>query len=158
MANDKKIQAAKKLRKALQIALSAVELEPDDVAELSGVWDSFDPTQKYKKGMIVESNGVAYICLKTVKSGADPATDAEHWARVGSSTGTEGGGETTEPTDPDAGEGGGTETPTVPEYDPEQTYNKGDEVMFGGVKYTCNKNNVTGVEPGSDSKSWIQAE
>lgn len=143
MANDKKIQAAKKLRKALQIALSAVELEPDDVAELSGVWDSFDPTQKYKKGMIVESNGVAYICLKTVKSGAAPSTDPTHWARVESSTGTE---------------GGGTETPTVPEYDPEQTYRKGDEVMFGGVKYTCNKNNVTGVEPGSDSKSWIQAE
>ena len=140
---DERINAAKKLRKALQIALSAVELEPGDVADLAGVFDPFDPTQKYKKGEIATENGVAYVCTKTVKSGALPSTDPGHWQLV--PTGTEEGGE------------GETPEPTIPEYDPEATYNKGDAVSFGGVTWTCNKNNVTGVEPGSDGKSWVQA-
>ena len=140
-SKDERIQAAKKLRKALQIALSAVELEPEDVADLAGVFDPFDPTQKYKKGEICVYGGKAYICLKTTKRGSTPDKDAQHWALFG--------GAATGPTDP--------EEPTEPSgdtYDPEKTYHKGDTCVYGGVTYVCQKNNVVGVTPGSDGKIW----
>ena len=135
---DERINAAKKLRKALQIALSAVELEPEDVADLAGVFDPFDPTQKYKKGEICTYGGKTYVCLKTVKRGITPDKDAQHWALFG--------GAATGPTDP--------EEPSADTYDPEKTYNKGDTCVYGGVTYVCQKNNVTGVTPGSDGKTW----
>ena len=137
-SKDERIQAAKKLRKALQIALSAVELEPEDVADLAGVFDPFDPTQKYKKGEICVYGGKAYVCLKTTKRGSTPDKDATHWAPFGSAE--------TGPTDP--------EEPGADTYDPEKTYHKGDTCVHGGVTYVCQKNNVTGVEPGSDGKIW----
>lgn len=131
---DERIQAAKKLRKALQIALSAVELEPDDVADLAGVFDDFDPSQKYKKGEIAVDGGVAYVCLKTVKSGARPSTDPDHWAKV---------------------DGSATDVPT---WDAETAYNKGDRVHYPdaeGTVYVSQKNNNTGIEPGTDDKYWL---
>lgn len=133
---DERIQAAKKLRKALQIALSAVELEPGDVTDLAGVFDPFDPEAKYKKGEICTYGGKTYVCLKTTKRGSTPDKDATHWALFG--------GAATGPTDP------GSDT-----YDPEKKYNKGDTCVYGGVTYTCQKNNVIGVTPGSDGKIWI---
>ena len=42
-SKDERIQAAKKLRKALQIALSNVQLDEDDVEEIGSVFDPFDP-------------------------------------------------------------------------------------------------------------------
>lgn len=138
---DERINAAKKLRKALQIALSAVELEQEDVADLAGVFDPFDPAAKYKKGEICTYGGKTYVCLKTTKRGSTPDKDSTHWALFGSAA--------TGPTDP--------EEPSGDTYDPEKTYHKGDTCVYGGVTWTCNKNNVTGVEPGSDGKSWVQA-
>lgn len=138
-SKDERIQAAKKLRKALQIALSAVELESDDVADLAGVWDDFDPSAKYKKGEIVEYEGKTYICLKTTKRGSTPDKDARHWALFG--------GAATGPTDP--------EEPSGDTYDPEKAYHKGDTCVYGGVTYVCNKNNVVGVTPGTNDKYWI---
>ena len=137
-SRDERIRAAKKLRKALQIALSAVELEPEDVADLAGVFDPFDPTQKYKKGEICVYGGKTYVCLKTTKRGSTPDKDSAHWALFG--------GAATGPTDP--------EEPSGDTYDPEATYNKGDTVVYGGVTYECLKNNVTGVQPDSDAKRW----
>lgn len=142
MAKDR-IAEAKKLRKALQICMSAVELDEEDVEELgSALIDEFDPNEKYKKGMLCSFSGVTYICLKTTKRGDTPDKDAEHWAVFGASI--------TEPEEP---EQGGSE-PSVPEYDPEATYNKGDTCTFGGVTYECQKNNVQGVQPDSDAKRW----
>ena len=141
-SKDERIQAAKKLRKALQIALSAVELEPEDVADLAGVFDPFDPTQKYKKGEICTYGGKTYVCLKTTKRGSTPDKDAQHWALFG--------GAETGPTDPE-----GPTEPSGDTYDPEATYNKGDTCVYGGVTYTCQKNNVVGVTPGTDGKYWI---
>ena len=159
MANDKHIQAAKKFRKALQVCLSTVELTEEDVADLEGVFDEFDPDQKYKKGEICIYNGANYICLKTTKKGTSltPDKDAEHWKLLGTSTPSTGGegegGETTDPgTEPEQPE------PTGDTYDPEATYNKGDTVIFNGVTYECGKNNVQGVEPGTDAKSWTVVE
>lgn len=133
-SKDERIQAAKKLRKALQIALSAVELEPGDVADLAGVWDDFDPSAKYKKGEVAIDGGVAYVCLKTVKSGAKPSTDPGHWAKVD--------GPTTE----------------VPTWDAETAYSKGDHVRYpdaGGMVYVSQKNNNIGIQPGTNEKYWI---
>ena len=132
-SKDERIQAAKKLRKALQIALSAVELEPGDVADLAGVWDDFDPSAKYKKGEVAIDGGVAYVCLKTVKSGAKPSTDPDHWARVD--------GPTTE----------------VPTWDADTAYNKGDHVRYPGADgtvYVSQKNNNVGIQPGTNDKYW----
>lgn len=160
MADNKKVQAAKKLRKALQIALSQVDLDGEDVADLVGVFDPFDPTMKYKKGMIVTVGGVAYICIKTVKSGVSPASDPDHWQLVpGASTDPGDGGEggETETPDPDPGTDPDPEEPEVPEYDPETSYNKGDQVTHNGQTWTCQKNNVQGIEPGTDDKYWAQA-
>ena len=137
-SKDERIQAAKKLRKALQIALSNVQLDEDDVEEIGGVFDQFDPYAKYKKGEICTYGGKTYICLKTTKRGSTPDKDAQHWALFG--------GAATGPTDP--------EEPSADTYDPEKTYHKGDTCVYGGVTWTCNKNNVTGVEPGSDGKIW----
>ena len=146
-SKGERIQAAKKLRKALQIALSAVELEPGDVAELgSAIFDPFDPSAKYKKGEICTYNGKSYICLKTVKRGTTPDQDSEHWSEFGTTE--------TEPTDPGT-EPEGPEEPTDDTYDPEKTYNKGDTVVYGGVTYVCQKNNVVGVTPGTNDKFWI---
>lgn len=135
MANEKRMQAARKLRKALQIALSAVELDQDDIDEIGGVFDPFDVEAKYKKGEVCTFGGATYICLKTVKRGQTPDVDTEHWAVFGAST--------TEP-----------EEPMGDTYDPEATYNKGDTCTFGGVTYECQKNNVQGVQPDSDAKCW----
>ena len=138
-SKDERIQAAKKLRKALQIALSAVELEPEDVADLAGVFDQFDPYAKYQKGGICTYGGKTYVCLKTTKRGSTPDKDATHWAPFGSAA--------TGPTDP--------EEPSGDTYDPEKTYHKGDTCVYGGVTYTCQKNNVVGVTPGTNDKCWI---
>ena len=138
-SKDERIQAAKKLRKALQIALSAVELEPGDVEEIGSVFDPFDPYAKYKKGEICTYGGKTYICLKTTKRGSTPDKDAQHWALFG--------GAETGPTDP--------EGPSGDTYDPEKTYHKGDTCVYGGVTYVCQKNNVVGVTPGTDDKYWI---
>ena len=138
-SKDERIQAAKKLRKALQIALSAVELEPGDVEEIGSVFDPFDPYAKYKKGEICTYAGKTYICLKTTKRGSTPDKDAQHWALFG--------GAETGPTDP--------EGPSGDTYDPEKTYHKGDTCVYGGVTYVCQKNNVVGVTPGTDDKYWI---
>ena len=137
-SKDERIQAAKKLRKALQIALSNVQLDEDDVEEIGSVFDQFDPYAKYKKGEICTYGGKTYVCLKTTKRGSTPDKDATHWALFGSAE--------TGPTDP--------EEPGGDTYDPEATYNKGDTCVHGGVTWTCNKNNVTGVEPGSNGKIW----
>ena len=136
---DERIQAAKKLRKALQIALSNVQLDEDDVEEIGSVFDPFDPYAKYKKGEICTYGGKTYICLKTTKRGSTPDKDAQHWALFGSAE--------TGPTDP--------EGPSGDTYDPEKTYNKGDTCVYDGVTWTCNKNNVTGVTPGTDGKYWV---
>ena len=145
MANDKRMQAARKLRKALQIALSAVELDQDDIDEIGGVFDPFDVEAKYKKGMLCSFSGVTYICLKTTKRGPNPDADPDHWAVFGAST-----TEPEEPTDP----GTEPEEPAGDTYDPEATYNKGDTVVHNGATYTCDKNNVRGIEPGTDDKCW----
>ena len=137
-SKDERIQAAKKLRKALQIALSNVQLDEDDVEEIGIVFDSFDPSAKYKKGEICTYGGKTYICLKTTKRGSTPDKDAEHWALFG--------GAATDPTDP--------EEPSADTYDPEKTYSKGDTCVYGGVTYVCQKNNVVGVTPGSNGKIW----
>ena len=137
-SKDERIQAAKKLRKALQIALSSVQLDEDDVEEIGSVFDPFDPYAKYKKGEICTYGGKTYICLKTTKRGSTPDKDATHWALFGSAA--------TGPTDP--------EKPSGDTYDPEATYNKGDTCVYGGVTYTCQKNNVVGVTPGTDGKYW----
>ena len=137
-SKDERIQAAKKLRKALQIALSNVQLDEDDVEEIGSVFDPFDPYAKYKKGEICTYGGKAYICLKTTKRGSTPDKDAQHWALFG--------GAATGPTEP--------EGPSGDTYDPEKTYRKGDTCVYGGVTYTCQKNNVVGVTPGSDGKTW----
>ena len=137
MAKDR-IQEAKKLRKALQIALSNVQLDEDDVEAIGSVWDAFDPAAKYKKGEICTYDGKTYVCLKTTKRGSTPDKDATHWALFG--------GAATGPTDP--------EEPSTDTYDPEKTYHKGDTCVYGGVTYVCQKNNVTGVTPGSDGKTW----
>lgn len=145
MAKDR-IAEAKKLRKALQICMSAVELDEEDVEELgSALIDEFDPNEKYKKGMLCSSSGVTYICLKTTKRGPNPDADPDHWAAFGAST-----TEPEEPTDP----GTEPEEPAGDTYDPEATYNKGDTVVHNGVTYTCDKNNVRGIEPGTDDKCW----
>lgn len=147
MAKDR-VTEAKKLRKALQIALSAVELDEEEVAELGGVFDPFDPDAKYKKGEICTFDGKNYICLKTTKRGETPDKDAEHWAIFGTSA--------TEPEEPDQGgeQGGAEPEPSVPEYDPDATYNKGDRCILDGTTYECQKNNVQGIAPGSDDKRW----
>ena len=137
-SRDERIQAAKKLRKALQIALSSVQLDEDDVEEIGSVFDPFDPSAKYKKGEICTYGGKTYVCLKTTKRGSTPDKDSTHWALFG--------GAETGPTDP--------EEPSGDTYDPEATYNKGDTVVYGGVTYECLKNNVTGVQPDSDAKRW----
>lgn len=131
--SDKYTQAAKKLRRALQVALSVVELDPDDVSELDILWDAFDPEQKYKKGMVAMDGGTAYICIKTVKSGTLPSQDPGHWQQVLS----------------------GGDQPTVPEYDPDATYHKGDRVSWNGSTWVCQKNNVQGIEPGTNGKCWV---
>ena len=138
-SKDERIQAAKKLRKALQIALSNVQLDEDDVEEIVGVFDPFDPEAKYKKGEICTYGGKTYVCLKTTKRGSTPDKDARHWALFG--------GAATGPTDP--------EEPSGDTYDPERTYHKWDTCVDGGVTYTGQKNNVVGVTPGSDGKTWI---
>ena len=138
MANDR-IQEAKKLRKAVQIALSNVTLDADDVADLQVIFDPFDPEEKYKKGEICTYGGKTYICLKTTKRGSTPDKDATHWALFGRAE--------TGPTDP--------EEPSADTYDPERKYNKGDTCVYGGVTYTCQKNNVVGVTPGTNDKYWI---
>ena len=149
MAKDR-ISEAKKLRKALQICMSAVELDEEDVEELgSALIDEFDPNEKYKKGMLCSFSGVTYICLKTTKRGETPDKDAEHWAVFGAAT--------TEPEEPEQGGGehGGSEPePSVPEYDPDATYNKGDRCSLDGTTYECQKNNVRGIAPGSNDKYW----
>lgn len=145
MAKDR-IAEAKKLRKALQICMSAVELDEEDVEELgSALIDEFDPNEKYKKGMLCSFSGVTYICLKTTKRGTNPDADPDHWAAFGAST-----TEPEEPTDP----GTEPEEPAGDTYDPEATYNKGDTVVHNGVTYTCDKNNVRGIEPGTNDKCW----
>lgn len=145
MAKDR-IAEAKKLRKALQICMSAVELDEEDVAEIgSALIDEFDPGEKYKKGMLCSFSGVTYICMKTTKRGPNPDADTDHWAVFGAST-----TEPEEPTDP----GTEPEEPAGDTYDPEATYNKGDTCTFGGVTYECQKNNVQGVQPDSDTKYW----
>lgn len=138
-SKDERIQAAKKLRKALQIALSNVQLDEDDVDEIGSVFDQFDPGAKYKKGEICTYGGKTYICLKTTKRGSTPDKDARHWALFGSAA--------TGPTDP--------EEPSGDTYDPEKKYNKGDTCVYGGVTWTCNKNNVVGIQPGTNDKYWI---
>ena len=140
-SRDERIQAAKKLRKALQIALSNVQLDEDDVEEIGSVFDQFDPAAKYKKGEICTYGGKTYICLKTTKRGRTPDKDAQHWALFG--------GAATGPTDPE-----GPTEPSGDTYDPEKTYHKGDTCVYGGVTYVCQKNNVVGVTPGSDGKVW----
>ena len=97
----------------------------------------------------MSATGTEVVTLKRVADSignmptADPtpSTDPDHWQLV--PTGTEEGG------------GGETPEPTIPEYDPKATYNKGDTCVYGGVTYVCQKNNVTGVTPGSDGKTWI---
>lgn len=126
-------EAARKLRRAIQIALSAVELDEDDVTDMSSIFDEFDPSDKYKKGQVAMSGGSAYRCIKTTKGGDDPAEDHEHWEPVGGSS--------------DTGQ-------QADEYDPSKTYNKGDECSHNGIRYSCLKNNVTGVEPGTDGRCW----
>ena len=60
----------------------------------------------------------------------------------------------------------GTYQPSEPEGDPEwpewvrptskdEYYRKGDKVTFEGVRYVCNKNNVT-ASPAENPKSWIR--
>lgn len=60
----------------------------------------------------------------------------------------------------------GTYQPSEPEGDPEwpewvrptskdTQYHKGDKVTFEGVRYVCNKNNVT-ASPAENPKSWIR--
>lgn len=145
MAKDR-IAEAKKLRKALQICMSAVELDEEDVEELgSALIDEFDPNEKYKKGMLCSFSGVTYICLKTTKRGPNPDAGPDHWAAFGAST-----TEPEEPTDPVTD----PEEPAGDTYDPEATYNKGDTVVHNGATYTCDKNNVRGIEPGTDDKCW----
>lgn len=138
-SKDERIQAAKKLRKALQIALSNVQLDEDDVEEIGSVFDAFDPDAKYKKGEICTYGGKTYICLKTTKRGSTPDKDATHWALFG--------GAATGPTDP--------EEPSGDTYDPEKKYNKGDTCVYGGTVYVSQKNNNVGIQPGTNDKYWI---
>ena len=70
-SRDERIQAAKKLRKALQIALSSVQLDESDVEEIGSMFDPFDPAAKYKKGEICTYGGKTYVCLKTTKRGGN---------------------------------------------------------------------------------------
>lgn len=131
------------MRQAMQLAISSSDLAPEDYAGFADLYDAFDPEVKYKRGRMVTYEGGVYRCIKNNAStvGTAPDADPDHWERV----------------DVAAGGEGETPEPTIPEYDPEATYNKGDAVSFGGVTWTCNKNNVTGVEPGSDGKIWVQA-
>ena len=137
-SKDERIQAAKKLRKALQIALSNVQLDEDDVEEIGSVFDPFDSGAKYKKGRMVTYEGGVYRCIKNNAStiGTTPDVDSEHWERV------------------DVTADG------VEVWGPEKSYGKGDRVHYpteADPVYVSQKNNNV-VEPGTDEKYWSKEE
>ena len=145
-----RVQEAKKLRKAVQIALSGVSLDADDVADLQEIFDPFNPEEKYKKGEIATFNGKNYICTKTVKpskEGKTPDQDAEHWQLLTSAV--------TEPEQPDTGDEGDVPWDDIPVWTQpidEKTYRKGDEVHYpdaSGPVYVSNVNKNTSV-PGEN--------
>lgn len=145
MANDR-VQAAKKLRKAIQIALSNVDLDEDDITEIGSViFDEYDDSEKYKKGMIVVSDGVTYTCLKTTKNNGKPANDTKHWAKFnGSSSGETGG---------DAEDDG---IPVWSQPKDDKTYRKGSKVHYpdaSGPVYVSHVNKNTS-EPGTND-DWV---
>lgn len=121
------------MREAMQLAISAADLAPEDYAGFADLYDPFDPEVKYKKGRMVTYDGGVYRCIKNNAStiGTTPDVDSEHWERI------------------DVTADG------VEVWDPEKTYHKGDTCVHGGVTYVCQKNNVVGVTPGTNDKYWI---
>lgn len=153
MADEKVVQAIRKLRKAVQVALSSVELEPDDLEGLGEVFDPFDPQEKYKKGEICTHGGRTYICIKTTKRGAAPDADSEHWAPFGDDAGE------TDPEQPDPEPEQPDDDYPVWEQpaDSKSGYRKGDRVHYpdeGGPVYESDKNKNTDV-PG-ESDAWFE--
>ena len=132
---SKRTDAAKALRRAIQLGLTGVELDADDLAGLMPLIDPWEPGGKYKRGQYVTDEGKTWTCIKNVnKSDARPSADAEHWAEAAVS-----------------GDG-------VPVWTPEAVYSKGDRVHHPGEDgpvYVSQKNNCQNVEPGSDEKYWV---
>lgn len=151
MANDR-VKYAKALRKAIQLGLSAVELDEEDIAEISPLIDQWEPGAKYKKDMTVMDGSDVYSCIKNVnKSDVRPAEDVDHWVKVGGSS-------EQEPEEPDTPEE--PESDGIPVWekpaDSKSGYRKGDRVHYpdaSGPVYTSDANKNTDV-PG-ESGAWI---
>lgn len=135
---NSRIASLKALRMAAQLAISAVELDDEDAAELSALADEWAPGGKFKKGMLVQDGGVLYRCVANVnKSDTPPSEDAVHWAEVSVS------------------QGDGIEV-----WSAGASYQKGARVHYpdaDGPVYVSQKNN-NDVEPGTDEKYWALEE
>lgn len=131
-----RIEVLKALRKAVQLAMSAMELDADDIAGISSMVDPWQSGAKYKKGMLASENSAVYRCTANVnKSAIPPSEDADHWQRADLA-------------------GDGVEVWTAPTG---KGYQKGDRVHYPdseGAIYVSQKNNNT-VEPGTDEKYWM---
>lgn len=134
-SKQKRIDAAKQLRKLLQYAIANVDLDADDVSEVVMMVDPWVPNGKYKTGMLATDDNAVWRCTKNVnKSETKPADDAEHWQRADLA-------------------GDGVEVWTEPTG---KGYTKGDRVHYpdsDGPVYISQKNNNT-VVPGTDEKYW----
>ena len=124
------------MREAMQLAISAADLAPEDYAGFADLYDPFDPEVKYKKGRMVTYEVGVYRCIKNNAStiGTTPDVDSEHWERV------------------DVAADG------VEVWDAEKSYDKGDRVHYpteADPVYVSQKNNNS-VEPGTDEKYWTK--
>ena len=135
MSKDSNIKIFRQYRKAILMAVGGVGLDAEQVAEISSIFDAFDPSAKYKKGAIVSYGDVIYRCIKNTASGSGtPDVDADHWERVDAAA-------------------DGVE---VWSADKAGGYSKGDRVHYpdaDGPIYVSQKNN-NGVEPSTDEKYW----
>lgn len=120
------VMRAKALRKAISLAMSAVELDAEDIAVVADALDSWEPSGKHKKGELAKDGGTVYVCSKNVnKSDIRPSEDSEHWTAVLSGS-------------------------TAPTWESGAKYKRGDQVAWpaGGTVWICQKNN-TKEEPGT---------
>lgn len=135
LSKQNRIDAAKQLRKLLQYAISSLDLDADDVAEVAMMVDPWSPEGKYKTGMLATDDNAVWRCIKNVnKSETKPSGDSVHWQRADLA-------------------GDGVEVWTEPTG---KGYQKGDRVHYPdaeGPIYVSQKNNNK-VVPGTDEKYW----
>lgn len=133
---EMRVEAMKQARKMLQLAMQSVELDPDDVAEISMFVDAWVPGAKYKKGMLASYDNAVWKCTGNVnKSETPPSEDVDHWSRADMA-------------------GDGIEVWTMPTG---SGYMKGDKVHYPTASdpvYVSQKNNNYET-PGTDEKYWI---